>query len=90
MWDDAQSALEHVFKAWGVDPGGEAIARAIHQNSLEKLKKSGKKLVNEIPTSHFRKGGHGGYKEALPEGVLADIESRFGDYLRRWGYAVSA
>lgn len=88
LWDDTKGALTNILKTWGVDTKEKAIEEAIERNRLEKLQKSGMKLVYNIPTTHFRKGGYGGYKKTLPPGIVADIETRFGDYLRRWGYSV--
>ena len=36
--------------------------------------------------THFRKGGHGNYKNDLPPNIVADISNRFRATQSRWGY----
>ena len=43
-----------------------------------------------VATTHFRKGGYGGYKRELPARILDDVNTRFEGFLRRWGYSVEA
>jgi hypothetical protein len=86
LWDDPAKELQRLFLRWGMKVDPERIRYAVNNNSIEKLKKSGKKIWRQMPTTHFRSGGYGGYIDILPNLVLEDIYFRFGDYLRRWGY----
>ena len=88
LWDDPMKQLQRLFLRWGIKVEKEKIQYAINNNSIEKLSKTGKKSWEQIPPTHFRKGGHGGYKNILPKKVIEDINYRFGDYLRRWGYVL--
>tara|TARA_B100000315_G_scaffold240525_1_gene260444 strand:- start:615 stop:848 length:234 start_codon:yes stop_codon:yes gene_type:complete len=73
---------------WGIHVDEEKIQYSINKNIIDKLSKSGRKTWVQIPKTHFRKGGYGGYKDILPKKVLEDINHRFGDYLRRWDYCL--
>ena len=88
LWDQPEAELVSLFKRWGLEVDAQAIAQAVADNQLRKLKQEGKKTHRVIPQSHFRKGGYGGYKSNLPANVRKDIETRFGDYLLRWGYTL--
>ncbi len=89
LWDDPQRELGRLFKRWHLSVPSEMIEKSIEKNSLEKYK-SGATDVTEkhIHTTHFRKGGHGGYINEIPPNVIADINTRFGRYLERWGYTL--
>jgi len=59
---------------------------AIDKNSLQNLQSTGKTFEIHIDASHFRKGGYGNYRDDLPPKVVADINERFRDLQKRWGY----
>lgn len=59
---------------------------AIEANRLDILKETGKHHEHYIAPSHFRKGGCGNYRTDLPADIVADIEERFHDLQKRWGY----
>lgn len=84
--DQPEKELRRLFDRWGVDVSDEKIADGVQKNTLDSLRKGKGKTQDNIEVSHFRKGGYGNYKDELPGKVLSDIETRFGDYLRRWGY----
>ncbi len=87
LWDDPFRELERLFLRWGIEVAAENIERAIEKNTLANLQKTGRETsYRHTPQSHFRKGGYGGYANVLPDKVIQDINYRFCDYLRRWGY----
>lgn len=81
-----EEEIKRLLLRWGFEPDANRVEKAISNNSLAKLKKSGKKLVNQISPEHFRRGGVGTYKEELSESIIKDIEQRFARPLIRWGY----
>jgi len=86
---DTERELERLFARWGepVDPA--RLKTAVTNNDFQTLKQRGRQIgQTKIDSSHFRRGGIGAYKEELPQAIIDDINSRFGDVLRRWGYSV--
>lgn len=88
LWDDTKKELEKIFHHWNLPISREKIVESVDNNKIEKMSKNGKQVWRKIPVTHFRKGGYGGYKNELPEQVLNDINERFSDYLKRWGYTI--
>lgn len=86
LWDNPTDQLQKLFLRWGLDVSKEKIQAAVDKNQIDRLSKTGKKAWKQIPTTHFRKGGYGGYKNSLPKKIIKDMNYRFGNYLRRWGY----
>ncbi len=87
LWDNPIQELERLCLRWGIPIKQEKIIQAVDKNRLDKLQSSGKATsYKQIPQSHFRKGGYGGYADVLPDKIIQDINDRFEDYLRRWGY----
>ena len=80
--------ISGLFRCWNIEVSQEKILFAIENNAISKLQKEGKTTIRKIPTTHFRKGGYGNYKTEMPDNICADVEDRFGAYLRRWGYPV--
>lgn len=90
LWDNPEQELTRLFAIWDIDISPEKIREAIKLNSIDALRQ-GKGKPSEfehVEKTHFRKGGYGNYKEAIPEHILKDIESRFGEYLTKWGYQI--
>ena len=83
---DPEGELARLLRRWGVQPDSERVRMVVENNTLNKLKKEGKNLGYDIATTHFRKGGSGGWKNELTPHVIKDINERFGHYLHRWGY----
>lgn len=88
--DDPVQELQNLFNRWGVKVEESRITEAIEANNIKRLQKEGKEMWHNVPKTHFRKGGYGGYKEELPPAIIADINKRFGNYLERWGYSLDA
>ena len=88
LWDQPELEIRRLFDIWGISVANDKIEAAINKNRIENLKKEGGVLETYIERDHFRKGGYGQYKSEIPPHVLLDIENRFGDYLRSWGYEV--
>ncbi len=86
LWDDPVSELRRLFTRWRIDFDEDKAKQVVKDNMICRLKESGKK---DMPKTHFRKGGYGGFKEGLPKIVLDDVNERFGGYLKRWGYLES-
>jgi hypothetical protein len=73
----------------------DRLMRSVDSNSFKKLKAKGVSTRDrgetrfpDMPTSHFRKGTSGGWKEELPEAIQNDIAQRFGKLLSELGYEV--
>ncbi|MGB1247856.1 MAG: sulfotransferase domain-containing protein [Chitinophagales bacterium] len=86
LWDDTSMTLRNLLMKMNVPVDEDKIKKAVDNNTIAKSKKAGKQLWRKISTSHFRKGGYGGYKEDLPESIIEDINERFSPFLKRWGY----
>jgi hypothetical protein len=88
FWDNAEAELQRLFRIWGIEVSDDKIASSVEKNSLSSMRSGEGKTRSVVKKSHFRKGGYGNYADEIPPHILADIEQRFGDYLRRWGYPV--
>lgn len=86
--DAPEQELKRLFQVWNIQVTEHAILNSIKQNSLNAMRTGKGKTTEEVQSTHFRKGGYGNYKKEIPAHILADIEYRFGDYLRRWGYVL--
>lgn len=87
LCDAPEAELVRLFRRWGEPVDQDKVAAAVERNSFENLKSKGRQLQDVfIPTSHFRKGRSGSYKDDLPQHIIDDINSRFGQLLSRWGY----
>lgn len=87
---DTVTEFERIVKRLGFPLDHARIRSVVEKNSLDALKKSGRQLNVFVPTTHFRRGGAGGYKEELPPTVLRHINSRFAHLLVDWGYELDA
>jgi hypothetical protein len=85
LYDNPVEELRKLILRWGFDFDEKNAEMAVANNTLEKLKKTGKNFEKHIEKSHFRKGGYGNYKE-MPERIIKDINERFSDVQKRWGY----
>ncbi len=90
LCDSPEEELRLLFKVWDIEVSQETIAKSVQMNSLDAMRSGKGKTTEEVQATHFRKGGYGNYKDEIPEHMLADIELRFRDYLRRWGYIVES
>lgn len=86
LWDTPEQELERLFRRWGIDVPEADIQQAVARNTIDRYQREGVHIWKTIPPSFARKGGHGGYHDELPAAVLEDINHRFGEHLRRWGY----
>ena len=87
LFDQPKRELTRLFKVWQVDIEESAIDAAIERCSLQNMRSNSAGLVDDtIASDHFRVGGYGHFKSELPDIVLKDIETRYGSYLRSWGY----
>lgn len=86
LYDDAERELDRLFRIWGIAVDAGKIKAVAAANTIDGIKKGGGVLESYIEKDHFRKGGYGNYVNEIPAHILKDIEFRFGDYLRSWGY----
>jgi hypothetical protein len=86
LWDQPLDEMRKLILRWGLPFEGDRMQKVIEMNALENLKVSGKTFEIHIDASHFRKGGYGNYEEDLPAKIVADINERFRDVQKRWGY----
>ena len=90
LWRNPRSELERLFGRWGLDVKTEsierAVERAVERNAIGRMQKMKGLSPTGVSAAHYRRGGYGGYLQELPPRVLADMDRRFGDLLRRWGY----
>lgn len=88
LCDNAFRELQRLFAIWAVEMPSEKISDAVAKNDINVLRKSSKTSTvhKSIKPDHFRAGGYGNFKQELPEHICIDIEKRYGDYLRSWGY----
>ena len=88
LYQDPNAELTRILQRWGLQVEPEAVRAAVSRNELQKLKRQPNHARSGVSATHFRQGGHGGYKQALSAKLQADVATRFGDYLRRWGYSI--
>jgi hypothetical protein len=86
LWDNTLAEMRKLILRWGLEFDEDRMTAAIKANAIDVLKTTGKQHEIFVAPSHFRKGGYGDYKNALPAKIIADIEARFAEYQRRWGY----
>lgn len=86
LYDNPEATFKNLIIRMGLKVDEVKIREVVENNNITNLKKDGKVLWKKVPTTHFRKGGYGNYKNELSEELLRDINSRFGDLLTRWGY----
>jgi Sulfotransferase domain len=78
--------LRRLLHRLGLPSEDARIFDVVEKNRIDKLQKTGRQLDVYVPPAHFRRGGHGGFKEELSDRVLRHISLAFGDMLLRWGY----
>ena len=83
---DTVGEFARIVKRLGLPFDAGVIEAVVEKNRLDALKKSGKQLNVFVPSTHFRRGGTGGYKNELPATVLRHVNCRFGRLLTDWGY----
>lgn len=62
------------------------ISDAIERTRISKLRKEGVMGYEYVNPGHFGRGVVGSYKDVLPDEIIKEIEVRYGETLRRWGY----
>jgi hypothetical protein len=88
LYDDPAGELGRLIKRLGLHFDPERVAKVVERNTIDRLRKSGKQLDVFVPSTHFRKGGYGHYRQELPPKIIAHVNEIFGDVLKRWGYDV--
>ena len=94
---DTARELERIAKFMGIDPTADRLQRAIDRSSadrmraLEKLEEdkwvATKNRRKDIPFVGVAKSG--GWRTALPEGCVRQIETAWGDLMNTLGYEVA-
>lgn len=85
---DTSAELVRLLRRWGHDPDPASVDVAISRNAFDRLRSEGKNLRYSIPPTHFRRGEVGSWRTELPPAIAADMNWRFEEFLRRWGYAL--
>ena len=80
-----EEELKRLFDIWGVPINGTNITRAVEENTLTKMKRGGGR-VGQVSCDHFRRGIAGSHVDELPDIIRKDIEERFSEYMKGWGY----
>lgn len=83
------SELARLLARWGFSPDYERIKDVVNIHQLAKLQNKGLDLGYWVEPSHFRKGGWGNFLDEMPLSILEDVNWRFEQFLRRWGYPLS-
>ena len=86
LWENPRGELERLFARWGLEVKADSIEKAVARNAISRMQKIKGLSPAGVSAAHYRRGGCGGYLEEFPPRVLADMDRRFGDLLRRWGY----
>jgi len=87
---DPVREVTRLLKRWGLPADEQAVANAVKENEISRLRMSGKRLNVEVPPSHFGSGRIGTFKSEIPPEILLDFENRFSSLLSRWGYRPTA
>lgn len=83
---DTYAEMRRLILRLGLPLDEKHLQKVVDANRLSELKKAGKQLNTFVPVSHFRHGGHGGYKTELPLTVLRHLNSKFFNVLAEFGY----
>ena len=86
LYDHTEVEMFRLFEIWNINVKEDKIKQMVVENQIESMKQKAGKVEKGVQRDHFRKGGYGNYKDEIPPHILKDIEYRFGDYLRSWGY----
>lgn len=86
LLEDPLGEMRKLVLRWGMEWDEQRMEDAANKNSFSRLKEGGKQFEVHIDPSHFRRGVRGAYKEDLPAKIVKDINDRFSDVQRRWGY----
>jgi Sulfotransferase domain len=84
--NDPAREVVRLLKRWGLEADEQAVASAVKENEISRLRTTGKSLNVQVPPSHFGSGRIGGFKSEIPPEILLDFEDRFSSLLSRWGY----
>jgi hypothetical protein len=83
---DPVREVVRLLKRWGLEADEQAVASAVKENEISRLRTTGKNLNIKVPPSHFGSGSIGSFKSEIPAEILLDFENRFSAVLSRWGY----
>jgi hypothetical protein len=87
---DPVREVVRLLKRWGLPVDEQAVALAVKENEISRLRVTGKNLNIKVPPSHFGSGSIGNFKSEIPAEILLDFENRFSSLLSRWGYLPAA
>jgi hypothetical protein len=87
---DPVREVMRLLKRWGLTVDEQAVACAVKENEISRLRVTGKNLNIKVPPSHFGSGSIGSFKSEIPTEILLDFENRFSSLLSRWGYLPAA
>jgi hypothetical protein len=80
--------LERLFKRWRIIVSRDEIIRSVERNSIKNYQSGRVDVKREyIYSTHFSRGGED-HLDEIPGNVLSDMNQRYGEKLRRWGYKI--
>jgi hypothetical protein len=89
LCDQPIEEFSRLLKRLGVPLDDRRIVEVVNKNSFDQLKKNGRQLNVFVPSTHFRRGGSGAYKDELPTSVLRHLTETYRSALFDWGYEIS-
>jgi Sulfotransferase domain len=89
LYDHPEKEFTALLRKLNLHIDENKIEKVIEKNQFSNVSNSGKTLWKKVPSTHFRKGGYGQYKNEMSTELISDINERFGPYLKRWGYIVN-
>jgi Sulfotransferase domain len=88
LCEEPEREFARLIKRLGLPYDADRIRECVAQNRIENLRARGRMLDKMVPPTHFRKGGHGHYKNELPATVLQHATEEFRSLIVRWGYPI--
>ncbi len=89
LFDNPTGELNRIFRSWKIDVLPDSIEESVKKNTISIYQRGQKESLAGKALGHFSQGGgHGKFHQELPPIVLEDVNRRYGEYLRRWGYKV--
>ena len=90
---DAVATLGPVFRSVGLDCSDDELSSAVEQARFERLQESererGFRETSPKTRSFFRSGRAQGWRDELPEGLVAAVEADHADTMSRLGYELT-
>ena len=95
LLEDSIAVFAKLLQQLDIVVDQERLLKAVENNRFKKLKTEGVSTRDrgttrfpDMPTSHFRSGKSGGWRQELPVTIQDDIKRRFGKIMEELGYEV--